>query len=82
MSFVEELIQVLEEKLNRRELAVDRVAIHDGDEMVKLVTEGGSGYFFGNAAEKVVVTRGKRPGLVSLDRAKESSTRQRSSFTA
>ena len=31
------------------------ITINDGDEMVRLVGEGGSGYFFDGCAEKVVV---------------------------
>jgi uncharacterized protein (DUF4213/DUF364 family) len=33
------------------------IAIHDGDEMVRLVSEGGSGYFFGGYADKTVLMR-------------------------
>jgi uncharacterized protein (DUF4213/DUF364 family) len=40
------------------------ISINDGDEMVRLVAEGGSGYFFGGCAEKVVVVPGFHPGLV------------------
>jgi hypothetical protein len=36
-------------------LILGGVAIHDGDETVRLVGEGGSGYFFGSYAQETVL---------------------------
>ena len=33
------------------------IAVHDGDELLRVVSEGGSGYFFGRWAEKVAIIR-------------------------
>ncbi|MGB3904144.1 MAG: hypothetical protein WBB22_04415 [Anaerolineae bacterium] len=38
-------------------LVLGGVAILDGDEMVRVVGEGGSGYFFAGYAEKTVLVR-------------------------
>ncbi len=53
------------EPLFRRGVTVlGGIAINDGDEMVRLVSEGGSGYFFGGCAEKKVVVPRLPPGPV------------------
>lgn len=55
----EERTRRLQEKMVVREqdafLVLGGIAIHDGDEMVKLAAEGGSGYFFGGCAQKKVL---------------------------
>lgn len=52
------------------------IAIRDGEEMVRLVAEGGSGYFFGSTAEKVVLRHREGPATVSAPSGYQAAASQ------
>jgi uncharacterized protein (DUF4213/DUF364 family) len=52
------------------------IAIRDGEEMVRVVAEGGSGYFFGSSAEEVVLRLREAPTTVSAPSGHQGASSQ------
>src|SRR4029077_18000300 len=53
------------------------ICVRDGEKLLQVVSEGGSGYFFEDFAEKVCIVRDNQVGENSVDRNRSHGTERR-----